>query len=95
MWFFCHAHDLSYLDTIANTVSLEGDHQASLFHIIVPRYSLRCGSSDSPEQQFSASLKLQHFNTDPPVVMIPNHKIILLLLHNCNFATVMNHNVNI
>jgi hypothetical protein len=25
----------------------------------------------------------------------PNHKIISLLLHNCNFATAMNHNVNI
>ena len=25
----------------------------------------------------------------------PNHKIILLLLYNCNFATVMNCNVNI
>ena len=25
----------------------------------------------------------------------PNHKIISLLLHNCNFATVMNCNVNI
>jgi hypothetical protein len=24
-----------------------------------------------------------------------NYKIILLLFHNCNFATVMNHNVNI
>ena len=28
---------------------------------------------------------------DPP----PNHKIILLILHNCNFATVMNYNANI
>lgn len=25
----------------------------------------------------------------------PNHKVISLLLHNLNFATVMNHNVNI
>ena len=28
-------------------------------------------------------------------VMTPNHKIISLLLHNCNFVTVINHNVNI
>jgi len=27
---------------------------------------------------------------DPPII-----KLFLLLLHNCNFATVMNHNVNI
>ena len=25
----------------------------------------------------------------------PSHQIILLLYHNCNFATLMNHNVNI
>ena len=25
----------------------------------------------------------------------PDHKIITLLLHNCSFATAMNHNVNI
>ena len=35
------------------------------------------------------------FNTVPHVVVTPNYKIILLLLHNCNFATVMNHYVNI
>ena len=29
------------------------------------------------------------------VLDLPNHKIIPLLLHNCNFATVMNRNVNI
>jgi hypothetical protein len=28
-------------------------------------------------------------------VVTPNHKMISLLLHNCNFVTVMNHNVNI
>lgn len=26
---------------------------------------------------------------------VPNHKIILLLFHNCKFATVMNHSVNV
>ena len=35
------------------------------------------------------------FNTVPPAVVTPNHKLILLLLHNCNFATVMDHNINI
>jgi hypothetical protein len=33
-------------------------------------------------------------NTVPHVVGTPRHKIILLLLHNCNFAAVMNHIVN-
>jgi len=33
---------------------------------------------------------LGHFKTILHVVVTPNHKIILLLLHNCNFSTVMN-----
>ena len=33
--------------------------------------------------------------TVPHVMGSPNYKIILLLLHNCNFATVVNCNVNI
>ena len=33
-------------------------------------------------------------NTVPHVVTL-NHKIILLLLHHHNFATVMNHDVNL
>ena len=40
-------------------------------------------------------LMLRPFSTVPRVVVTPNHKIILLLLHNYNFATVINHNVNI
>ena len=38
---------------------------------------------------------LRPFNTVPHVVVTPNDKIIPLLLHNCNFATNINHNVNI
>lgn len=34
-------------------------------------------------------------NTVPHGVVTPDHKIISLLLYNCNFATVMNHNINI
>jgi hypothetical protein len=37
---------------------------------------------------------LQLFSTIPHVV-IPNHQVISLLLHNCKFATVINSNVNI
>jgi hypothetical protein len=30
-----------------------------------------------------------------PLVVTPNHKLFPLLPHNCNFAVLMNHNVNI
>jgi hypothetical protein len=46
-------------------------------------------------QGFPTFLMLGPFNTAPHVAVTPNHKIILLLLHNCNFATVMNCDVNI
>jgi hypothetical protein len=35
------------------------------------------------------------FNTVLHVIMTPGHKIITLLLQNCNFATVMNQDVNV
>ena len=38
---------------------------------------------------------LSPVNTVPHAVVIPNHKIILVLLHNSNFATVISHSVNI
>ena len=37
----------------------------------------------------------QPFNTVPHAVLTHNDEIISLLLHNCDFATVMNPNVNI
>jgi hypothetical protein len=40
-------------------------------------------------QWFSAFLMLQLFKIVLHVVVTPNHNIILMLLHNCNFATVM------
>jgi hypothetical protein len=46
-------------------------------------------------QWFSISLMLRPFNTVLHVVVTLSHKIIVLLLHNSNFATVMNQNVNI
>lgn len=45
--------------------------------------------------QYFLILMLQPFNTVPPVVVTPNHDIILLLLHNSNFDTVVNHNISI
>ena len=47
------------------------------------------------EQRFSTFLMPWTFNTVPHVVVTPNHVIISLSLHNCNFAIVMNRNVNI
>ena len=38
---------------------------------------------------------LRPLNTVPHVVVTPSHKIISLLLHNHNFVTVMDCNVNI
>lgn len=40
-------------------------------------------------------LNLPNAVTLPQVVVTHNHKMISLLLHNSNFATVMNYNVNI
>jgi hypothetical protein len=37
----------------------------------------------------------QPLNTVPHVVITPNHKVISLLLYNCNFATLVNCNINI
>jgi hypothetical protein len=50
-------------------------------------------SSSWAQHWFSASLVL--YNTVIHVVVISNHRLLLLLLHNWNFATVMNYNVNI
>lgn len=54
-----------------------------------------CTGNEPLEQRSSTFLTLRPFNTVPHVVMTPNHKIISLLLHSTNFATVMNCNVNI
>jgi hypothetical protein len=45
------------------------------------------------DQCFPTFLALGPFNTVPHVVVTPSHNIILLLLHNCNFATVVNLNL--
>jgi hypothetical protein len=47
------------------------------------------------EQWLSTFLMLGPFNTVPHVVVTPKHKMISILLHNYNFATVINYNVNI
>lgn len=53
----------------------------------------RLGLHNPVEQWFSTFLTLQPFNAIH-VVMTHSHKIIMLL-HNCNFATVINYNTNI
>lgn len=45
-------------------------------------------------QWFSTFPVLSPFHTFTHAVMTPNYKIILLLLNNCNFIIVKNHNVN-
>ena len=45
-------------------------------------------------QWFSTFLVLRLLTTLLHVVVTPNHKIISLLLRNCDFATVMNHNMS-
>lgn len=58
-----------------------------------PQCRKRCWLSYPLKQQF---LMLRPFNTAPHVVLTPPcHKIISLLLHICDFAVVMNPNVNI
>jgi hypothetical protein len=36
---------------------------------------------------------LRPFSTIPHVVITPNHRNILLLFQNCNFTSVVNHNI--
>ena len=43
----------------------------------------------------SSFLLLRTFNAVPHVVVTLTHKVIPLLLHNCNYTTAMNHNINI
>jgi hypothetical protein len=50
---------------------------------------------DPLSQWFSTFLTLKPFSSLLHVVVTPNHKIILLLHHNCNFAIVTNHGVNV
>jgi hypothetical protein len=47
------------------------------------------------KQLFPTFRVLWPFHTAPYAVITPNHKTILLLFHNYNFATIVNCNVNI
>lgn len=57
--------------------------------------SLWTGPSIYIVQWSSTSLMQRPFSTVPYIVVTPKHKIILLPLHNCNFDTAMNHDLNI
>lgn len=46
-------------------------------------------------QWFSTFLLLQSFDTGPLVAVTNNLKLFSSLLHNCNFVTVLNHNVTV
>lgn len=45
------------------------------------------------KQCFPTFLMLNPSNTVPHVIVTFNHKIMLLPLQNCNFATLVNHNL--
>jgi hypothetical protein len=60
-----------------------------------PLFAWTCHPYLGLKQWLSTFLMLGPFNTVPPVVVTPKHKIVLLQLHNCNFATFANLNVNI
>jgi hypothetical protein len=50
-------------------------------------------SWNSRRKKFSAFIMLQPFNTVPhAMVTSPTIKLFSLLLHNCNFAMVIDHN---
>lgn len=65
----------------------------SAFSFLLPPWGPRI-STKSSGQWFSTFLMLWHFKIFPHIV-VTQPKIILLLFYNCNYATVMNHIVNI
>jgi exopolysaccharide biosynthesis protein len=60
------------------------------FSLTANKYSV----SDSLDQWLSTFLMFLLFKTVPHIVLTSNHKIVLLLHHNSDFATVINCNVN-
>ena len=66
------------------------------FHILVSLYvtSVLTSFAYFLDHWLSTSLMLFPFNTVPHVVVTPNHKIFLLLHHNCTFAIVRNHSTS-
>lgn len=65
----------------------------SPLHSTPDTFSIVCSLTSVGSQRF---LTLPPFNTASIyLVVIPNHKIILLPLHNGNFAVVINLNVNV
>lgn len=49
-------------------------------------------TSAALEERTSALLTLRPSTTAPRAVLMPNREMVLLLLHNCDFAIVMDHN---
>lgn len=48
-----------------------------------------------PKASTLRKIKQRLFNTAPPAVVTPSHKIISVLLYNCNFATIIHCKVNV
>lgn len=71
--------------------------QKQFFHVwLTPNHPWISAWKSFPlEQQISTFLMLQPFNSISHSVVVPNHKIISLLLHNFKFSIIMNHNINV
>ena len=75
---------------------IKGWSQAFRLLILLGSPELNCRAPPHPTPGFSASLRQRPLNAVPQVAVTPpQHKIISLLLQTCNFAAIMNNNVNI
>lgn len=90
----CTGSQLTRQRRQANVVSRAG----SLVGVRVPFFGLCCSGSWVPAKLrhwFSSFPMLHPFDPVLHVAVIPKHHIISLLLHACDFTTVLNHNVSI
>jgi hypothetical protein len=84
-----------YLDTLSMQASQSLEINCLVFPLFAPRLRWSALGHIYLEQWFLTFLMLWPFNTIPHDVVTPNHKIILLLLHYCNFTIIMNLIINI
>ena len=70
-------------------------HPDSILGLCYEKGSYKKEREHSCFQKISSTFQRLPFHTAPQAMVTPNYKMILLLLPNCSFATVVNHNVNI
>jgi hypothetical protein len=80
---------------IFNVVDKGESREQILFEIQISGLCPKVAYSLSSQAMVLNLLMSQPFNIVPHVVVTSNYKLFLLLLDNCNFATVINYNVNI